>query len=376
MEIDTTLDQLVLKLENASTLRAKEKLVRDFAGQNKSPIIESGRAVFFYISKDAQKVALEGDWTGWQPTALLAYLPDTPLWYRVENFPKDARLEYRIVVNGHPRLDPRNPQVAISGFGSHSEFAMPGYRLPKEMIDHTPFQRGTVEHHWIKSQWLDDRRSFWINLPPRYDHVKRYPVVYFNDGEEYLYYGDLPRIIDYLIEHRRVPPFIAVMTRPNNREREYGLNDQYVRFVSDELVPWMDDCYPTIAHRSSRGLFGVSQGAVSAAHIAFSRPDLFGQVLGQSGNFSYRNDAVIQNYARRENLHIRFHLIVGRYETVMNRDDNAKDGYLQSQRRFVDVLRDKGYTVSYAEYPEGHQWGLWRAHIGDALQFFCGQQKN
>lgn len=373
MEVDTVIDKLMLKLENASTLKAKERLVRNFAGQHNSPIIESSRVVFFYVSKDALKVALEGDWTEWQPTAPLVYLPDTPLWYRVEHFPKDARLEYRIVVNGHPRLDPRNPQVALSGFGSHSEFAMPGYRLPKEISDHTPFQRGTVEDHWIKSQVLDDRRSFWINLPPRYDYTKRYPVVYFNDGEEYLYYGDVPRIMDYLIEHRKVQPFIAVLARPNNREREYGLGDQYVRFISEELVPWVDDCYPTIANCSSRALFGVSQGAVSAAHIAFSRPDLFGQVSGQSGNFGYRNDALIQNYAQHENLQIRFHLTVGRYETVMNRGDGAKDGYLQSQRRFVDALRDKGYTVSYAEYPEGHQWGFWRAHIGDALQFFYGR---
>lgn len=372
MESDTVIDTLISKLENASTLKAKERLVRNFADEHDSPVIESNGVVFFHVSKEALTVALEGDWTGWKPTATMVYLPDTPLWYRIENFPKDARLEYRIVVNGHPRLDPRNGKVTLSVLGSHSEFAMPSYRLPKELADHSTAQRGTLEQHWLKSEVLGDRRSFWVNLPPHYDHTKRYPVVYFNDGEEYLYSGDVPRIMDYLIEHRKTRPFIAALTRPNNREKEYGLSDQYVRFISDELVPWMDDSYPTLANRSSRALFGVSQGALCAAHVAFRRPDLFGHVLGQSGNFGYRNNALIQNYARHKNLQIRFHLIVGRYETVMNRDDSSQDNYLQSQRRFVDALRDNGYTVSYAEYPEGHQWGFWKAHIGDALEFFCG----
>jgi enterochelin esterase-like enzyme len=71
-------------------------------------------------------------------------------------------------------------------------------------------------------------------------------------------------------------------------------------------------------------------------------------------------------------LQVRFHLIVGRYETAMNRDDSSPINYLDSQRRFVDALRNKNYTVSYAEYPEGHQWGFWKAHVGEALQFFCG----
>jgi len=44
-----------------------------------------------------------------------------------------------------------------------------------------------------------------------------------------------------------------------------------------------------------------------------------------------------------------------------------------AQRRFVELLRAKGYAVESAEYPEGHQWGFWRAHIGEMLKFFWGK---
>lgn len=372
MQIAQVFDQLMLKLDKAYSLTAKDKLVRQFAGQQSSPIIESQHAVFFYISREALTVALEGDWTGWQPTASMTYLPDTPLWYRVETFPDEARLEYRVVVNGHPRLDPRNSRISLSGFGSHSEFAMPNYHPPQEIVDHNRIARGTVEQHWMNSRVMDDRRIFWINFPPGYDSRKQYPVAYFNDGDDFLNYGDLPRIMDYLIEHRQVKPFIAVMTRPNNREWEYGLNDRYVRFISEELVPWVDACYPTIGRRSARALFGVAHGALCALHIARQCPHLFGLVAGQSCSFNFGNGVLLQDYATAKNLNIRFHFTVGQYEFTRQGVVNGQENHLNVHQRFVDILRQNGNMVAYATYPEGHQWGLWRSHVGEALRYFWG----
>src|SRR5512143_1798683 len=115
-------DELLFELETATSITAKDRLVRDFASQTASPIIEDTRVTFFHISEDAHDVAIEGDWTHWQPTAPMSYLPDTPLWYRVERFPRAARLEYRLVINENRHvLDPRNSRTVPSGFGAHSE---------------------------------------------------------------------------------------------------------------------------------------------------------------------------------------------------------------------------------------------------------------
>ena len=37
---------------------------------------------------------------------------------------------------------------------------------------------------------------------------------------------------------------------------------------------------------------------------------------------------------------------------------------------FIDSLNSKGYINSYAVYPEGHSWGLWRATTDQILQYF------
>jgi enterochelin esterase family protein len=366
-------DELLFQLENAKSVAAKTRLVREFANAHTSPLIEDNRATFFYLSEDADTVELVGDWTHWQPTAPLEYLPDTPLWYRVERFPRAARLEYRIVVNGRPRVDPRNPRTAPPGFGSNSEIAMPEYRAPRELTGALPRRRGRVEQHWMVSNVLKERRTFWIALPPRYAAQAEYPVAYFNDGDGYLRFADLPRVMDSLIESGEIKPFIAVLIKPNDREKEYARNNAYVRFLANELVPWMDNHHPTHAHASARAIIGASFGGLSAAHAARRRPSVFGFVGGQSGFYSHRGDALLHDYAAAQNLGIRFHLTVGEFETDQRGSGKPEDDLVAAQRRFGDLLRAKGYPIETAEYPEGHQWGFWRAHVGEMLKFFWGK---
>lgn len=369
-----TFDQLLAELESATSVAAKTRIVREFARDQSSPIIEDSRATFFYLSEDAREVVLEGDWTHWQPTAPLAYLPDTPLWYRVERFPRAARVEYRIVVNGRRRLDPRNPRTAPSGFGPHSEIVMPDYRAPDELTAQreTRSKPGSVEEHWLQSRSMRDRRTFWVCLPPKFDPHNKYPVAYFNDGDGYLNFCELPSLASYLIDHRQVRPFIAVLAKPNDREKEYARNNHYVRYLVNELVPWVDQNFPTIPEASARAIVGASFGGLIAAHAARRRPNIFGLVGGQSGFYSYQNDALIRDYAVAQKLNIRFHLVVGEFETDLHGDGRAETNLVAAQRRFVELLQRKGYDVSAAEYPEGHQWGFWRAHIGDALKYFWG----
>ncbi len=250
---------------------------------------------------------------------------------------------------------------------------MPDYHPPRELTDETRIEVGTVEPHWMMSQSLHDRRTFWVCLPPHFNPRTQYPVAYFNDGEGYLHFCDLPYIASYLIDAGLVKPFIAVLIKPNDREKEYALNNHYVRFLANELVPWIDDNYPTLALASSRAIIGASAGALSAAHAARRRPNVFGLVAGQSGNYTFQNDALLHDYQAAQNLGIKFHLIVGEYETDLQEEEQPRLDLVAGQRRFVDVLRLKGYAVSASEYPEGHQWKFWQAHIGDAQRFFWGK---
>ena len=39
-----------------------------------------------------------------------------------------------------------------------------------------------------------------------------------------------------------------------------------------------------------------------------------------------------------------------------------------------DIMREKGYAITYAEYPESHNWLSWRGGLGDILRAFWGKR--
>ena len=73
-------------------------------------------------------------------------LTGTDLWYREGTLPDDARVDYKIVLNGGNWIDdPVNPLKMWSGFGPNSELRMPDYSYPLETIRSPNAARGT--HH-------------------------------------------------------------------------------------------------------------------------------------------------------------------------------------------------------------------------------------
>jgi enterochelin esterase family protein len=100
-------------------------------------------------------------------------------------------------------------------------------------------------------------------------------------------------------------------------------------------------------------------------------PETFGNILSLSGaywyfpgwqkmsNFLYLGDSgwVMRQYMQSPKLPLRFYLDVGRYE----------EQQLSTNRNLRDILKLKGYPVTYSEYDGGHDYLCWRGSIADGL---------
>jgi enterochelin esterase family protein len=111
---------------------------------------------------------------------------------------------------------------------------------------------------------------------------------------------------------------------------------------------------------------GSSAGGLASAYVALLHPDIFGNVLSQSGAFWRGNEGstgapyewLTGRYAATPRRPIRFVLDVGELET--HTTAGTGPSILDANRRLRDVLRAQGYDVRYTEVPGGvHAPGTW-----------------
>lgn len=204
----------------------------------------------------------------------------------------------------------------------------------------------------------------YVYLPPGYDtaRTKRFPTLYVHDGGEYLSRAQLATVVDNLIHGKAIPPLIAVMVDPVDRMREYHANEEYARFVEQELIPSIDSRYHTLAQREARGVIGASLGGLISTYLALSRPRLFSKAGGQSSAFFVAEEslaALVNGLTAK----ITFYFDVGAYEPQ----------FIPAHRRLIPLLEAKGCPCFFQELAGGHNWTSWRAHLKDFLTFFWGK---
>ncbi|HYE73851.1 MAG TPA: alpha/beta hydrolase-fold protein, partial [Blastocatellia bacterium] len=132
-------------------------------------------------------------------------------------------------------------------------------------------------------------RKMVVYLPAGYENSsQRYPVVYYFanafDGYHYVFdHNDAQSLFDAAIQERVIDPFILVSVDMNTPlGSSWFINStvtgNWEDFMVDELVPYIDRNFRTLAERNARGLLGDRLGGYGALRFGMRRPDVFGSV--------------------------------------------------------------------------------------------------
>ena len=165
----------------------------------------------------------------------------------------------------------------------------------------------TIDSAALRDNPLDDphERPLWVQVPPGYDDDpgRRYPSVYMIQG----YTGHLAmwrnrtpyrqpfvETADAVLADRAVPPVIVVYV---DAWTAYGGSQfvdspgtgQYHSYLCDDVVPFVDERYRTIADRDHRAIAGKSSGGFGAMITPMLRPDLFGALATHAGDALYEH---------------------------------------------------------------------------------------
>lgn len=193
------------------------------------------------------------------------------------------------------------------------------------------------------------------------------PTIYITDGQWYIEPGEMVGVLDREIAANNIRPVMAVFIdsrnpddlAENRRNREFMCNEDYVRFVSRELVPAISANYPASDDRDDRVIAGMSFGGLNAACFGLMASNWFGGIGMQSPASDKHLKVLNGLYSDKEPTPVRMFFSVG------TRRDNT-----MAARRFHRTLEEKGYEVNYVEVPFGHDWSNWKPLLDDLLITF------
>jgi len=130
---------------------------------------------------------------------------------------------------------------------------------------------------------------------------KRYPVVlllagYTGTGPMMLnrrsWGPNLPERLDQLRQRGAIGDLIAVLpdgfsVYGGSQYVNSSAQGRYGDMITEDLIPWVDRRYPTLASSRHRAVAGKSSGGYGALILAMERPDLFSAVACHSGDMYF-----------------------------------------------------------------------------------------
>ena len=250
------------------------------------PQVNSQGYVRFHIEiPDAQAVSVSLGLGGRGGTKLHRAYDNS--WVGQTEGPMDEGFHYyHLTVDGATLNDPG----ALNYFGSCRWES--GIEIPAKDQDfyacRMDVPHGNVQQVLFPSESTKSVKRAFVYTPPTYEKKKkeRFPVLYLQHGwgedeTAWSNQGHANLIMDNLIAEGKVKPFIIVMTYGLTNDVKFGTIGQFTAkefetLLVDELVPYIDANFRTIAKKESRAMAGLSMGGIETKLITLRRPEVFG----------------------------------------------------------------------------------------------------
>lgn len=256
-------------------------------------------------------------------------------------------------------------------------------------------------------------RNIDVWLPANYDPKKKYRVIYMHDGQNLfdsnLAFGKqewrVDETMDSLLQTQKIEPclVVGIWNSGATRHAEYfpeaflpdvqepfrsdfvqntlqgkPLSDAYLKFIVEELKPFIDRSYSTIPGKEGTFILGSSMGGLLSVYAWCQYPEVFSGAGGLSVAWVGKAE---KNYelplAAFQYLSKNIPGPLGR-KIYMDHGDLEMDTMYGVYQPFVDVIfQRKGYfggAIKSTKYANsGHNERDWARILPGALEFLVGK---
>ncbi len=281
---------------------------------------------------------------------------DDGFWTGTTAGPMDEGFHYyNVNIDGGKFNDPG----ALNFYGSvrwESGIEIPAHDQDFYALKDVP--HGRVQQILFPSKSTNTSRRAFVYTPPDYHkrEKERYPVLYLQHGwgEDETAWSNQGRanlIMDNLIAEGKIRPFIIVMTYGMTNEIKFGgLRDfkiePFQTVLVDELIPYVDANFRTLADQSNRAMAGLSMGGMETKMVTLNKPEVFSHYALLSGG-TYKPEDIKD----KSKVKLIF-LSCGSKE----RPDGVKSA--------VAALKESGFNaVAYISEGTAHEFQTWRRSL-------------
>src|SRR5437588_12842 len=264
----------------------------------------------------------------------------------------------------------------------------PAVDQPEEPLTGVHDTDSVQRHHNFISKYVRYRRDLVVYLPPDYEESdRRYPVLYLHDGQnlfdpETAYVRGMDwkvdETADALIRAGEIEPVIIVgifntgvhrieeYTPTRDRKLGGGHSELYGRMLIEELKPFIEQRYRTLADAHNTGLGGSSLGGLATLYLGFTYPEMFGKLALLSPSVWWDNKAILKIIQRSQpKPRLRIWLSMGTEESKTGvRDTNLLDQVL------IAKGWREGVDLRYEVIPGAkHEEAAWAERLEPVLRF-------
>ena len=235
---------------------------------------------------------------------------------------------------------------------------------------------GQLRQNLYFSKSTNTTRRNFVYTPPDYDKdpAKRYPVLYLQHGafEDETGWGTQGRtnlILDNLIAAGKCKPFLVVIdnggnnfaggpprgaapapgTPPGRPRFDFS---GFAKIMTEELIPFVDANYRTIADQPHRAMAGLSMGGAQTKQITLANLDKFSHIgLFSGGSVAANEPALADPSAFKQMVKVLFVSYGSKENTAA-----AKANH--------EALEKLDIKNTYYESPgTAHEWQTWRRSL-------------
>src|SRR5256714_5605422 len=244
---------------------------------------------------------------------------------------------------------------------------------------------GQLREIWYFSKSSNTNRHAFVYTPPDYDKTrKRYPALYLQHGagEDETGWGRQGRagwIMDNLLAEEKIKPFIIVMEFGGNpfaggtrrstnaataSAASGGTNNTaapprrpnfdfsaFQHVLIDDLIPYIDTHFRTLADQPHRAMAGLSMGGMQTRTITLAHLDTFSHIgVFSGGSIGLTNITDMPAFKKKAKL------VFVSY--------GSKENGAAAAKANVQALKEAGINSVYYESPNtAHEWQSWRRSL-------------